>query len=245
MPFRLKFLLATAALSAVLSPLAQASVVSTGTRLIYVGDAADKTLRLTNEDNHPNLVQVWLDKGDASSTLETADAPFVATPQIFRMEPHAGQMVRFVFTGENVPQDRESVFYINFSQIPAIKAKEQDANKLVLMFSNRLKLFYRPKGLPGKPENIAGQMRFSRQGNGSGLHVVVDNPTPYHAVVRSASLREGDAHCTLASAVMISPLSKVQWNVPSTCTTGTSATELKLVLVNDFGSDAASVVPVN
>lgn len=235
-----KSLLAAAVLSsALLSPLAQASVVMTGTRVIYPGEAREKTIQLTNEDDHPNLVQVWVDKGNARSTVETADAPFVVTPQIFRMEPHVGQMVRLVFTGEGLPQDRESVFYLNFSQIPAIKAKDQDANKLVLMFGNRLKLFYRPKGLPGRPEDLAGQMRFTRVSDSSGQHVQVDNPTAYHAVVRSASLQGTDKPCTLASAVMVPPLSQARWNLPAGCADAGTG-QLKLVLVNDFGADAAS-----
>lgn len=100
-----------------------------------------KALQLTSYDAYPNLVQIWVDKGDPASTPQTADAPFIASPQIFRMNPKAGQIVRLVYTGKDLPQDRESVFYINFMQMPALKAHDMEANKLMLTVSSRMKIF--------------------------------------------------------------------------------------------------------
>ncbi|WP_114239290.1 molecular chaperone [Dyella sp. C9] len=231
--------------SALLAFSTHASVVMTNTRVIYDGALREKAIQLTNQDDHPNLVQLWVDKGNAHSTVETADAPFVVTPQIFRMEAHAGQMVRLEFTGEDLPHDRESVFYLNFNQIPAIKSRDQNVNKLVLMFGNRLKLFYRPKGLPGSPDELLQRLSFTRKSNSASEHVQVDNPTPYHAVIRRASLEGGDKPCVLAAAVMIPPLSTAQWRVPADCMRRTDPVRLKLVLVNDFGGDTASDLPLH
>ena len=240
MPTYLKYLSTTLALfGALCLGQAQASVVMTGTRVIYPATAKEKTLQLTNTDAHPNLVQVWLDKGNPESTVESADAPFVVNPQIFRMEPHAGQMVRLIYTGEGLPQDRESVFYLNFSQVPAIKVRDQDANKLVLMFNSRLKVFYRPKGLAGSPDDLAGQLAFQLR---DGV-LQVSNPTGYHAVVRRASLLLDGRDVPLAESLMVSPHSQTQWR-PRTPLGTPGKARLRLTLVNDYGVDVTRELPL-
>jgi len=88
-----------------------ASVVMTGTRVIYPGGAKERSIQFSNQDDAPSVVQVWIDSGNPDSTPETADAPFVVTPPVFRIEPKSGQTARLIFTGKDLPQDRESVFF--------------------------------------------------------------------------------------------------------------------------------------
>lgn len=96
------------------------------------------------------LIQVWMDKDNPKSTPETADAPFIATPQIFRMNANAGQALRLKFTGQPLPADRESLFWFNYLQFPAVKADDTERNRLSLLIKSRLKIFYRPAGLKGE-----------------------------------------------------------------------------------------------
>lgn len=246
MAIRLASILGSAPILWLWPLVAWGSVVMTGTRVIYPGDAREQTVQLTNEDDHPNLVQMWVDRGHAHGTAAAADAdgPFIPMPGIFRMEPHAGQMVRLVFSGEALAQDRESVFLLNFSQVPAIEARHLHANKLVLVFSNRIKIFYRPGGLPGSPADLPGAMRFTRHAGGAARQVMVENPTAYHAVIHSAWVGEGEGQCVLASAVMVPPLAQASWDVPAGCRAYASAARLKMMLVNDFGAAIASEAPL-
>lgn len=46
----------------------QASVVMTGTRIIYPEGSREKVLQLSNKDDHPNLVQLWMDDGNNQSS---------------------------------------------------------------------------------------------------------------------------------------------------------------------------------
>lgn len=218
---------------------APASVVMTGTRVIYAANATEKTIQLTNNDDRPNLMQVWVDKGNPDSTIEKADAPFVVTPQVFRMESRNGQMVRLIFTGDDLPKDRESLFYLNFSQFPAVKVKDEgDTNKLVLMIRNRVKLFYRPAGLAGSPPGELPRQLVPRLHAGpGGASVQVDNPTPYYAVVRSAQWVTNGKTLSLGDAAIIPPLSHVAWSLPPGGAPHPSDDTLKLVLVNDYGGD--------
>ncbi len=219
---------------------AHASVLLTGTRVIFSAEQKEKTLQFTNPDDHPNLVQVWVDTGSPDSTLATADAPFIANPQIFRIEAKAGQMVRLLYTGgDELPQDRESVFFLNFTQVPALSAASQDANKLVLIFSSRLKVFYRPKGLAGSPSQMAGQLQFHLADG----QLRVDNPTGYHAVVRQASLMVGGSRIPLAESVTIAPKSSVSWKIGRSGDLGQA--RLRIVLVNDYGVDVVDELPLH
>ncbi|EKN4764153.1 fimbria/pilus periplasmic chaperone, partial [Yersinia enterocolitica] len=123
---------------------ANASVVMSGSRIIYSAGEKEHSIQLTNNDNFPNAVQVWLDSGDAQSTPETGKAPFIVTPPFFRIEANAGQTLRLKYTGSGLPTDRESVFYLNFLQVPPVNKAEKN-NKMLVLMRNRIKVFYRPE----------------------------------------------------------------------------------------------------
>ncbi|CAI2159849.1 MULTISPECIES: molecular chaperone [Serratia] len=206
---------------------AAASVTMLGNRVIYPAQAREKTLQFTNDDAAPALIQVWLDIDNDKSTPETADAPFIASPQIFRMNAHSGQMVRLMYTGKGLPTDRESLFHLNFLQVPAVKQSETDKNKLVLLVSNRLKVFYRPEGLPGEGNQAGKQLRIQRNGNA----LQVSNPTPYYVSISYA--KSGNKNLHIEPADMIAPFSQVSWPLGSAFPKG----KLKVVLgvMNDYG----------
>jgi len=208
-------------LAGITTPAAHASVVLNGTRVIYQAGQHGKTLQLTNEDDHPNLVQVWVDD----------NAPFVLNPPIFRMEPHAGQMVRLRIADMDLPQDRESVFYLNFTQVPALDDAAQEANRLVLLFQSRVKLFYRPKGLAPNVFSCAA-LRMRRLTE----TMQIENTSAYHLVVMRAELRSGEKFPVLTKAHMLAPFSETQWDWPASVPANGTAT-LVLTLRNDYGAD--------
>jgi len=145
-------------------------------------DLASQTLQLTNQDDHPNLVQLWVE-GDGEHDTNTP-APFIANPPILHMAAHAQQTVRLRFNGsQDLPQDRESVFYLNFTQVPALPDDGMDANQLVLLFQSRVKLFYRPQGLPAFAPNCQS-LQPSREGDS----VTLTNTGAYHMVVSRAQV---------------------------------------------------------
>ena len=220
--------------------LANASVVMTGTRVIYPAQTQEKVVQLTNQDSHPYLVQIWVDSGTPDATPEKPDAPFIASPQVFRMNPNSGQVVRLVFTGAELPKDRESLYYLSFLQMPAMKASELQANKLLLTVSSRMKLFYRPKGLAGDPDDLSKSLDFKVQGQ----TVIASNNSGYFATVRTAQVISQGKKQPLKTAEIVAPLSQAQWTLPA----GTSARagdSLQLTLVNDFGADVTTVLPLH
>jgi len=209
---------------------ASASVIMTGTRVVFPSNATEKVVQFKNPDPQPFVVQLKITK----ENNETDDnSPFTLVPPVFRMEPNSGHSVRLIANGTAaLPQDKESIFYLNFTQLPALKASQQHDNQLVIAVTSRVKIFYRPVALSGSSSEASESLKFSlQQGN-----LAVTNPTGFYITVREADLTMGKNVTTVATSVMIPPKSTVQWHTAKNISTLNGAS-LKLILVNDYGAD--------
>ncbi len=213
---------------------ASASVIVQATRIIYPADAREVSLQLSNSDAHPNLIQVWADIDNPQSDPENADAPFIITPPIFRMEPKSGQTVRIMLTAERLPQDRESVFYLNTLQIPPKSAEYDAQNRLQLTLRNRLKLFYRPNQIAGKPSDIESQLSFHITQQGRDWLITAYNPTGYFATLMAGQVLT-EKHAVAFPIEMLAPFSKAEWRLVNAGTLPSGPLRIKAALVNDFG----------
>lgn len=209
---------------------ASASVIMTGTRVIFTSGITEKVVQFKNPDPQPFVVQLKITN---ENNEPDNNAPFTLVPPVFRMEPDSGHSVRLIANGAKaLPQDKESIFYLNFTQLPAQKASQQNDNQLVVAVTSRVKIFYRPATLTGSAGDASKSLKFSLQeGN-----VIVNNPTGFYITVRQADLITGKTAISLAKSVMIPPKSSVQWHAAKKITTLNGAS-LKLILVNDYGAD--------
>lgn len=174
--------LAVLALNAiVLGGMAHASVVITGTRVIFPGASREVSIKLDNNGKTPALVQAWMDTGNEKATPESIKVPFVLTPSMFRLDPGKGQTLRMVYTGEPLPADKESLFWLNVLEIPPKARSDDGENKLQLAFRSRIKVMYRPEGLPGSAEDAPKQLKWEivRRDGAKGYELAVSNPSPY------------------------------------------------------------------
>lgn len=147
------------------------------TRIIYDASKKETALSLTNKETElPWLIQSWTDTGDGKTR-----GPFMVTPPLFRLDAQKEQSVRITWTGEPLPEDKESLFYFNVRTIPATPKDDGAKNVLRLIYKTRLKLFWRPKGLPGTPMESCKQLRFTRSGD----QLTVTNDGAYHVVFDS------------------------------------------------------------
>ena len=118
---------------------AQAGIVIGGTRVIYNGDKKETSASIRNPDKSGVwLVQSWVDSG-----VKGSKTPFIVTPPLFRINPGEENMLRIVRTGGSLPEDRESVFWLNVKSIPATDDSIPHNNVLQVVVKSRLKLFYR------------------------------------------------------------------------------------------------------
>jgi len=113
----------------------------------FPSNEREVSVKLSNEGEAPGLVQAWVDNGDIDSSPESAKAPFVLTPPVFRVDPKKGQTMRLLYTREPLPDDRESVFWLNLLEVPPKPQDAEDSNFLQMAFRTRIKIFYRPVAL--------------------------------------------------------------------------------------------------
>ena len=229
----------TAAISLSCAP-AMASVVMLNTRVIYPADAQSQTLQFTNNDAIPYVMQFWTDINNPTSTPDNADAPFMVVPAMFRVEPKTGQSVRLVFTGKNLPADRESVFYLNSVQIPPKNMAAPGENQMTVILRNRVKVFYRPKEIIGGPDKVPQQMHFSLAHNNSRWTLRVKNDSGYYATVIKAAVVAGNREVSFP-VNMIAPKSTVEWALAKEASSLDGAKKVKFTLINDYGGQTNAV----
>lgn len=223
------------AAQAFVAPSAFASVIVPNTRVIFRGDAREQTVQLTNEDSTPSVMQVWTDTGNPQSTPKTADGPFLVTPPVFRIAPKAGQTVRLILTGEDLPSDRESLFYFNTLQIPSLNGAYAGQNQMLVMLRNRLKLFYRPAGMTGSPQDAPKKVAFHLANRDGKLRVEATNASNYHVTLLDGRLICGTHNATFA-ADMLAPHADAAWDVKGGCPTADGPVQVKVKYIDDYGA---------
>lgn len=207
----------------VTSMAASASVVISGTRVIYPADAKEVTVKLTNAGSAPVLIQSWIDKGDAKAKPETISVPFILTPPINRVEPKKGQTLRLSYTGAALPKDKESVFWLNVLEIPAKAAKPGEVNYLQMAFRSRIKLFFRPAELNGNANDAAKTLTWSSTSGG----VVATNSTPYYVSLVTVKVNGNESE-----GQMIAPGESGKFSLPVVNT----GNKVNFEFVNDYGA---------
>jgi len=182
---------------------AHAGLLTEGTRLIYPANSEGRTLLIANTNPWPVLVQTWVDRGEGD--LEQADAPFVVTPAIFRLEPSQTERLRIIHTGEPLPEDRESLFWLNLHEIPpSAPGTDENEARLSLTFNTQLKLLYRPAGL-GPPDDLPAQLQFRLEPQDGHWCVLAHNPTPWHASISALNVDGEDGPLAADEADLLLP----------------------------------------
>lgn len=219
------------------STVVQASVVIMGTRVVYPATKKSINVQLNNDNKSPALVQSWLDMGDATAEPGSIHVPFIITPPIFRMNPESGQSIRIVYTGEPLPQDRESIFYLNVLDVPVKpKMKKGDGdldgvdNYLQLAVRSRIKFFFRPDNLKIAPVDAYQRVTWHQEDGGRSIKVV--NPTPYYITYNKISVGNNEQLIPVEQGGMISPFSSRVFLLKDK---PAIASKVMWVIVNDYG----------
>jgi chaperone protein EcpD len=231
---------------ALLAGSAQASVTIGGTRVIYPLDQREVTVKLANDSKNPSLVQVWMDDGNADSKPGEVKVPFVITPPIFRMEPGKTQTLRVIFSGDaGLPQDRESVYWLNVLDIPPKARPKPGVNSLQFAFRTRIKVFVRPRKLPGRVEEAPRQLQWklvaAPQGNGQALSV--SNPTPYYVSFSEINVVEGSQTWRNETGGMVPPQGTAVIAVPKMQAVSDKAI-VRFTAINDYGGSLSGDAPL-
>ncbi|PWK92975.1 fimbria/pilus periplasmic chaperone [Fulvimonas soli] len=226
-------------LSACLASPSRADVVISGTRVVYPGQAREVTVQLTNNGATPSLVQAWLDGGDPKVAPDQSDAPFVLTPPIFRIDPHRGQTLRLMYAGSPLPQDRESVFWLNVLEVPPVPTGEAGKNYLQLAFRSRIKVFFRPPGLQGRANEAPDRLRWRvvRAPDGRGYALQCENPTPYHVSFSRIGLAAGGREYRHDKGGMVDPMASAVFPLEGLAAAPAPGARVAFDAINDYGAN--------
>lgn len=218
---------------------ALAGLVASSTRMIYQPESRERTLMLANTNDYPVVVQTWVDNGDVDSTPDQAEAPFMVLPAVFKMQPSAAQALRIINKGDNLPTDRESVYWLNLYEIPPKTRRNADAHAQVAMAMNtQMKIFYRPNGLAPKPDEAMKKVSFALQKQNKEYVLSVHNPTPYHVSFGQIQLKTTQQNHTIAQQMnmMITPFAERQYQFEHPPTSLSGKLTLEYVYFDDTGN---------
>ncbi|MFL1491362.1 fimbrial biogenesis chaperone [Pseudomonas antarctica] len=210
---------------------AAASISLNATRIMFDGDHKEANITVRN-GNQDVLIQSWVDMNDASASR----APFAVTPPLARVFAKEQQLLRILYEGTGMPTDRESVVWLNVQEIP--KASEAE-NTLQLAIRQRIKIFYRPAGLPGSALQAPAQLEWSLAKHGAQTLLQVKNPTLYHV-----SMADIKVQAQLASdSSMIAPGEAKQFPLKTPPAAG--PVQLSFSSINDYGAQNHYTAPLS
>ncbi|MCZ4060515.1 molecular chaperone [Pantoea sp. LMR881] len=193
-----------------------AGIIVGGTRVIYDGGKKEASLSISNPDSIPYLIQSWVEtqKGDNEKT------PFIITPPLYRLDQKQQNVMRIVLTGI-LPENKESMYWLNIKSIPATEKKE---NTLQVAVKTRIKLIYRPDALKViSLDDVAGKLTWQKSGD----QILVTNPTSYYINFNEITV----AGMKIAEPTYVSPGGEARFKLPTGITSG----PVMYKIINDFG----------
>lgn len=193
-----------------------------GTRLIYDATKKEASITVNNSDKIAAvLIQSWVNERDSNKTK----APFVVTPPLFRLEPGQENVLRIIQVGGNLPEDRESLFWLNVKAIPSSSGEQK--NTLQVALNNRIKFIYRPEKVTGLPEDSAKVLRWERNGN----QIQVTNPTPFYMNFAIVTIGGKPVRPASPEQTYVAPHSILKFPVLQ----GANGNNVTWKIINDYG----------
>lgn len=159
-------------------------IVLERTRVIYDAGKKEAALPVANRsESLPYLLQSWVENAQG-----TARGPFIITPPLFRLDAGSDSSLRIIKSSDNIANNKESLFFINVRAIPAKSQAADENNTLTLVFKTRIKLFYRPENLVGKPYDAYKSLEYKYENNELDIY----NPSAYYIVFAGLALGKTD-----------------------------------------------------
>lgn len=180
-----------------------ASVVLERTRLIFPADKSIISLQVFNRSEQPTLIQSWVDEGNIASTPETSTAPFIVIPPMAKITANGGLQLKIQQLENQLPKDRESVFYLNVLDIAPKPENRENLSTLQFALQTRIKLFYRPIQLKLTTDEVFKQIEITRNGK----YLEINNPTAYFFTISKIYLGDNEEQ-PLTNAIMMAPFAK-------------------------------------
>ncbi|MFE0583797.1 fimbrial assembly chaperone [Pantoea vagans] len=199
------------------------------TRIVFNPSDLTQSINVINSGQNETFLQIWTDDGDLTLSPDASITPIIVIPPVVKMFPGEMRSLRLMLTSrQTLPANKESLFWLNIYQIPALKkALSVAERKVVLPLRIRLKIFVRPAGLNAPLTIDPEKIRFAVSGN----KITITNPTPWFMSMNV----NPKGHQSIKN-LMIAPQSDLQLNSDATLKSGDS---VSYAVINDQG------IPVN
>jgi len=124
----------------------------------------------------------------------------------------------------NLPQNKESLFWLNVKAIPPSDDKAEDS--LLLAINTKIKLIYRPADLVSKEANTAYQ-KLTFKIDKINQTLSASNPTAYYINLADVTYNNNQ----IESPGIVAPFSTTNWKIKPTA----SGITINWKAINDFG----------
>ncbi|MCF5708096.1 fimbria/pilus periplasmic chaperone [Pseudomonas syringae] len=215
-------------------PAAQAALTVNATRVVFASDKRSTSVIISNPSDRPFAVQTWV---NTSADDATTIVPFAPTPTLFRLNPGKEQQVQINGLPNDLPDDRESLFYFNVQEIP--QADSTQSNVLNIALRTRLKLFYRPAGLTDNPTARLKHLQWSVKRVSGKTLLTGTNPTPFHVSFIRLDVTAGGKTEKIKQAAMLEPMTSRTYELDGLH----ASSDMQVVFssINDYGGYSTPV----
>ncbi|SDA87188.1 chaperone protein EcpD [Pseudomonas sp. NFACC15-1] len=214
-------------------PASQAALSINGTRLVFTSEQRSAALIVSNPSQQTYAVQTWV---NTESDDTTTAVPLIASPPLFRLDPGKEQQVQINRLPNDLPEDRESLFFFNVQEIP--QAENAESNVLNIALRTRIKVFHRPAGLTQNPTLRLKDLQWSiRQVEGK-THLWVDNPSPFHVSFLRIEVKGNGQQQAFSSPAMAYPFSSQSY--PLEGIKPAAGLQVSFSTVDDYGAHVSS-----
>ncbi|OAT19398.1 fimbrial biogenesis chaperone [Buttiauxella noackiae] len=202
---------------------AQSAIQIESSRIIYSGNSNSASVKINNISTENYIVQSWLDKGTDKGGEKP---PLVVTPPLVKLKPEQSAILRFIYSGNGLPVDRESIFWLNVQEVPP---KSKQENVLQLAIRTRLKLFYRPPQVKNTLVDVVKKMSWQIKDN----QLLIKNDGPLHITLISVAVADKNGKVSPVNIPMVSPFSTLVVPVAG------KTRVVKMNYINDYGAVVA------
>nr|WP_306823085.1 molecular chaperone [Pseudomonas fluorescens] len=199
------------------------------TRIVHASDSRSSSVIVANPSDRVFAVQAWVNTEQDDTVTPV---PMIAAPALFRLEAGKEQTVQINRLPNDLPQDRESLFYFNLQEIPQLE--ETGANILNIALRTRIKLFYRPSQLKTRPQDHLGQLVWSVKTIDGKSYLTVDNPSPYHFTFSQLEVKSAANSEKVPANAMVPPMGQQRYALSKTAP-GRNL-QVSFTTINDYGA---------
>lgn len=206
-----------------------AGIQVSGTRIIFPASDHEASIQVSNLGSEDIMIQSWI---EAERGHAQADVPFAVTPSLARLSHRKQQTLRIFYQGAGLAQDRESVVWLSVQEIPQVS---ESSNNLQVAFRQRLKLFYRPNGLPGSAEEAANQLKWNLLKTDGAPVLLAVNDSAFHVSLAQVRVVVGETEYTVEST-MVGPRDTRRMIIKGLPAGFSGVAQVRWESINDYGA---------